>query len=85
MVLGEDIAALVGLALAFVFLGGTALTGDPLYDALGSICIGLVLIVVSIFVAIRIKSLIVGKSAEPELRAPNGSDNSVRSRPSMNC
>ncbi len=69
VVLGEDIAALVGLALAFVFLGGTALTGDPLYDALGSICIGLVLIVVSIFVAIRIKSLIVGKSAEPELRA----------------
>ena len=44
------------------------MTGETRYDAYGSICIGVVLIVVSIFVAIRIKSLLVGKSAEPELR-----------------
>jgi divalent metal cation (Fe/Co/Zn/Cd) transporter len=55
--------------LAFAFLGLTAVTGDPVYDALGSMSIGVVLIVISIAVAIRIRSLIVGKSADPELRA----------------
>ena len=69
VVLGEDTAALIGLALAFVFVGLAGLTGDPRYDAFGSICIGVVLIVVSVFVAVRIKSLIVGQSAEPELRS----------------
>jgi cation diffusion facilitator family transporter len=69
VVLGEDIAALVGLIIAFVFLGLAAYTGDPRFDAFGSICIGIVLIVVSIFVAIRIKGLLVGRSAEPALRA----------------
>jgi cation diffusion facilitator family transporter len=69
VVLGEDIAALVGLMLAFVFLGLTAVSGDPVYDALGSMSIGVVLIVISIALAIRIRSLIVGKSADPELRA----------------
>jgi cation diffusion facilitator family transporter len=69
VVLGEDAAAVLGLILAFVFLGWSGIAADPFYDALGSICIGLVLIVVSIFVAIRIKSLIVGKSAEPDLKA----------------
>jgi cation diffusion facilitator family transporter len=69
VVLGEDVAALVGLMLAFAFLGLTAVTGDPVYDALGSMSIGVVLIVISIAVAIRIRSLIVGKSADPELRA----------------
>jgi cation diffusion facilitator family transporter len=69
VVLGEDVAALVGLMLAFAFLGLTAVTGDPVYDALGSMSIGVVLIVISIAVAIRIRSLIVGKSADPQLRA----------------
>ena len=68
VVLGEDIAAEIGLLLAFVFVGLAGWTGDTRYDAYGSICIGVVLIVVSIFVAIRIKSLIVGRSAEPRLR-----------------
>jgi cation diffusion facilitator family transporter len=69
VVLGEDIAALVGLMLAFVFLGTTVLTGHLVYDAMGSIAIGAVLIVVSLFVANRIRGLIVGRSAEPELQA----------------
>ncbi|MGI9342417.1 MAG: cation diffusion facilitator family transporter [Gammaproteobacteria bacterium] len=68
VVLGEDIAALVGLVLAFCFLSLAGVTGETRFDAYGSICIGIVLIIVSIFVAIRIKSLLVGKSAEPELR-----------------
>jgi cation diffusion facilitator family transporter len=69
VVLGEDVAALIGLALAFVFVGLATLTGDPRFDALGSIAIGVVLVCVSIFVAVRIKSLIVGRSAEEDLRA----------------
>jgi len=68
VVLGEDIAAEIGLVLAFIFVSLAGITGDSRYDAFGSICIGVVLIVVSIFVAIRIKSLIVGRSAEPRLR-----------------
>lgn len=68
VVLGEDVAALVGLVLAFVFVSLAAATGNPMFDALGSIVIGVVLIVVSIFIAIRMKGLIVGRSAEEELQ-----------------
>jgi cation diffusion facilitator family transporter len=68
VVLGEDVAALVGLALAFVFVGLATLTGNMIYDAIGSIAIGVVLVCVSIFVAVRIKGLIVGRSAEEDLQ-----------------
>ncbi len=69
VVLGEDVAALIGLVLAFAFLGLSALTGNPTFDAFGSIAIGAVLITVSAFVAWRIRSLLVGRSAEPALVA----------------
>jgi cation diffusion facilitator family transporter len=69
VVLGEDVAALIGLAIAFGFLSLAALTGNPRFDAMGSIAIGIVLVSVSLFVAVRIKSLIVGRSAEADLRA----------------
>ena len=41
---------------------------DPVYDAIGSICIGGVLIVISVFIAWRIKALLVGRSADPEIQ-----------------
>ncbi len=69
VVLGEDVAALVGLVLAFGFVSLATVTGDVRYDALGSIAIGVVLICVSLFIAIRIKGLIVGRSAEEDLQA----------------
>jgi cation diffusion facilitator family transporter len=69
VVLGEDFAALTGLTFALFFLCLAAVTGDPVYDAVGSICIGIVLIIVSFFVAWRVRDLIVGKSAEPDLQA----------------
>ncbi|GIK34575.1 MAG: cation diffusion facilitator transporter [Gammaproteobacteria bacterium] len=69
VILGEDIAALVGLVVAFGFLGLTVLTGNPVYDALGSVVIGAVLVTVSMFIAQRIRGLLVGRSAEPALRA----------------
>jgi len=68
VVLGEDVAALIGLMLAFVFVSLAALTGNGVFDAIGSIVIGLVLVCVSIFVALRIKGLIVGRSAEEDLQ-----------------
>ena len=68
VVMGEDSAALIGLCLAFVFVLMALVTGDPVYDAMGSICIGAVLLAVSAFIAWRIKSLIVGRSADPDLR-----------------
>jgi cation diffusion facilitator family transporter len=68
VVLGEDLAAIFGLVLAFIFLGLASVTGDTMFDALGSIFIGAILIIVSLFVATRIKSLLVGRSAEPEVR-----------------
>ena len=68
VVLGEDIGAQLGLILALGFLGLAAKTGNPVYDAMGSICIGVVLLVISAFIAWRIKALLVGRSADPEIQ-----------------
>jgi cation diffusion facilitator family transporter len=67
VVLGEDIAALAGLVIAFVFVALAGVTGDTRYDAVGSIAIGVVLIVVAAFIAVRIRTLLIGRSAEPAL------------------
>ena len=69
VVLGEDNAAILGLLIAFGFVLASTLTGNPVYDAIGSICIGIVLLFVSVFIAWRIKALITGRSSEPELEA----------------
>jgi len=65
VVLGEDIAALLGLFLALIFISLAGQTGNPLYDAIGSICIGIVLIVISVFLTLRVRSLLIGRSADP--------------------
>jgi divalent metal cation (Fe/Co/Zn/Cd) transporter len=67
VVFGEDLAALLGLVLAFCFLLVAGITGDARFDAAGSICIGVLLIVVAVFLSIRVKSLLIGRSADPEL------------------
>ena len=69
VVAGEDIAALAGLALAFVAVAAAEVTGNPLWDALGSVAVGLVLMVVAVAVMTEVKKLIVGESVEPEMRA----------------
>lgn len=69
VVFGEDFAALIGLTLAFCFLIIAGVTGNARFDAAGSICIGVLLIVVAVFVSIRVKSLLIGRSADPELVA----------------
>jgi cation diffusion facilitator family transporter len=66
VVLGEDVAALFGLTFALISVAVSMITKNPVYDAFGSIGIGVLLIIVSIFLAIKIKSLLIGQSAESE-------------------
>lgn len=69
VVLGEDIAALLGLSFALIAVILSIITGNPIYDALGSISIGALLIVISFFIAVKVKSLLIGQSADDETRA----------------
>jgi cation diffusion facilitator family transporter len=66
VVLGEDVAALLGLSFAFISIVLSIVTGNPVYDAFGSIGIGLLLVVVSIFLAVKVKSLLIGQSTDPQ-------------------
>ena len=68
VIFGEDLAALLGLSFAFCAVLATLVTGNPVYDAMGSIAIGALLIVVAFFVAIEVKALLVGQSAEAPVR-----------------
>jgi cation diffusion facilitator family transporter len=69
VVLGEDVAALVGLALALAAVLLTLVTGNPAFDAAGSIAVGVLLIAVAVLLAIEIKGMITGQSAEPAVEA----------------
>jgi divalent metal cation (Fe/Co/Zn/Cd) transporter len=69
VVFGEDLAALLGLVVAFGFVTIAALAGDPRFDAYGSIAVGSLLIVIAVFIAVRIKALLIGRSADPDIRA----------------
>lgn len=62
----EDTAALTGLVLAFFGVGLTVVTGDSLFDALGTILIGVLLILVAIVLGVETKSLLVGEGASAE-------------------
>ena len=63
VVLLEDIAALIGLVFALFGVGLTAITGNSLFDAIGTLMIGTLLIVVAITLGIETKSLLVGEGA----------------------
>ena len=66
VIFGEDLAALVGLVLALCAVLATIATGNPLWDALGTLAIGALLIVVAVLVAIEVKAMLVGQSVDPE-------------------
>jgi len=63
VVLLEDIAALTGLVFAFLGVGLTVITGDPVWDAVGTIGIGVLLVLVAVILGIETKSLLVGEGA----------------------
>jgi cation diffusion facilitator family transporter len=67
VVLGEDTAAVTGLFFAMIAIGVSMITDNPVYDAYGSIVIGLLLIFVAVQLGVKIKSLMIGESASKEL------------------
>lgn len=68
VVLGEDIAALLGLLFALIALLAAIATGNPFYDALGSVAIGVLLIVVAVLVGTEVKALLIGQGVEPRVK-----------------
>jgi cation diffusion facilitator family transporter len=67
VILGEDLAALLGLCLALLAILVTIYTGDVMWDALGSMSIGVVLILVAAGIGVEIKGLLIGQSADPQM------------------
>ena len=77
VVLLEDIAALTGLLFALLGVMLTIITGDGVWDAIGTICIGILLVLVAIVLGIETKSLLVGEGAS--------ADDTVRIRDAINA
>ena len=69
VVFGENAAATVGLIVALLAMLMSLITGDTHWDGLGSAGVGVVLIAVAIFLAIEVKGLLVGESADPAVEA----------------
>lgn len=69
VIFGEDLAALVGLCLAALAVGATMLTGNLMFDAAGTLAIGVLLMVVAVLLATEVKALLIGQGVEPRRRA----------------
>ncbi len=65
VVLLEDLGALIGLVLALIGLALAEITGNPRFDAMGSVAIGLLLGVIAITLVVEMKSLLIGEAATP--------------------
>ncbi len=63
----EDLAALIGVLIAFagIFLGHYF--NEPVYDAYASILIGVILTLIAVFLAYESKGLLIGEGADPEM------------------
>ncbi|MEU5385390.1 cation diffusion facilitator family transporter [Kitasatospora cineracea] len=69
VVLLEDSGALVGLVLALLGVGLSAATGDAVWDGIGTLCIGVLLVVIALVLALETKSLLIGESADADVVA----------------
>ena len=69
VVVFEDSAATLGLIIAMLGLVMYQITGNPIFDAVASIAIGVVLILTAIWLAMESKGLLIGESASPAIRA----------------
>lgn len=63
VVLLEDVGALTGLTFALLGVGLTLITGNPMFDALGTVMIGVLLVLIAIVLGVETKSLLVGEGA----------------------
>ena len=63
IVLLEDVGAEIGLLFALFGLLMTHITGNPRWDAVGSVAIGLLLVIIAGILAVRMKALLIGESA----------------------
>ncbi len=68
VVFGEDVAALLGLALALLAVLTSAITGNPVYDAIGTMMIGGLLVVIAVVLAVEVKALLIGQGVETHLQ-----------------
>ncbi len=69
VVLLEDVAALTGLTLALIGVSVAAATGDGIWDGIGTLAIGVLLVCVAVVLVIETKSLLLGESATAPTRA----------------
>ncbi|GAB3684618.1 cation diffusion facilitator family transporter [Saccharopolyspora tripterygii] len=67
VVLLEDFGALIGLVLALGGVGLTVLTGNAVFDGIGTVCIGVLLGVIAIVLIVETKSLLIGEGASREV------------------
>ena len=65
VVLLEDSGALIGLFIALVGISMAEITGEPRWDAAGSLGIGILLVIIAIFLAYEMSSLLLGEAATP--------------------
>ncbi len=68
VILLEDLGALIGLVLALIGVSAAAITGNGVFDGLGTIAIGVLLVGIAIVLAVETKSLLLGESATPQDR-----------------
>ena len=68
VVFGEDVAALLGLVIALVAVLAAAITGNPVYDAIGTMVIGALLVIIAFLLAVEVKHLLIGQGVEKHLR-----------------
>jgi cation diffusion facilitator family transporter len=66
VILLEDLGALLGLVFALFGVSMTLITGDGVWDAIGTLMIGILLVAIAIILAIETKSLLIGEGATPE-------------------
>lgn len=87
VVLLEDFGALIGLVLALGGVGLALLTGDGVWDGIGTLCIGILLILIALVLAAETKSLLLGEAAgvEEVKKIEARSSTATRSPASSTC